>query len=282
METYCKAFDSRQEFRMEYRLKRYDGKHCWILDTGVPRFWSDGTFAGYIGSCIDISEQKEAAEALRQSHDDLRNLAAKLIRAQEEERRRIAREMHDDWTQRLAVLAIETTKLERQLKLSPPGRSQLQGIREELVKLSDAVHDLSRQLHPSILDDLGLVEALRSECASFSRREGIAVDYQPGEIPTSLGNEMAMCIYRVAQEALRNIGRHAAVKHASVSLAVLDSELVLRVQDQGIGFDPASNRGQPGLGLESMHERARLAGADLSVQSTPGKGTTIAVRAPLR
>src|SRR5262249_52876033 len=156
----------------------------------------------------------------RLSHQGLRQLAAKLIRAQEAERRRIAREMHDDWTQRLAVLAIETTKLEQHLKLSSPGRAQLHGIREELVRLSEDVHDLSRQLHPSILDDLGLTESLRSECAGYSRREKIEVVYTTEGVPAAVPKDIALSIYRMAQEALRNIARHAAVKKAWVSLTV--------------------------------------------------------------
>ena len=229
---------------------------------------------------------------LCQARERMGQLAAKLIRAQEEERRRIAREMHDDWTQRLAVLAIETTKLEQELKLSQPGKTRFRVIREGLVTLSEDVHALSRQLHPSILDDLGLVEAVRSECASFTRRERIAVVYHPEEIPAGIPKDVAMCIYRVTQEALRNIARHAAVKTAWVSLNVVTrggtngsstnlAELELRIEDKGAGFDPASKRPQPGLGLASMEERVRLVGATLSVTSAVGRGTTIVVRVPL-
>src|SRR5207249_2749009 len=131
-------------------------------------------------------------------------------------------------------------------------------MQEQLVALSEDVHALSRQLHPSILDDLGLVEALRSECASFSRREGIAVDYRPEEIPTTLSADVALGVYRVAQEALRNVAKHAAVNEARVSLVVAGSELLLRVRDEGVGFDPAGVPSEPGLGLSSMEERARL------------------------
>jgi signal transduction histidine kinase len=176
----------------------------------------------------------------------------------------------------------------------------------QLVALAEDVHALSRQLHPSILDDLGLVEALRSECASFTRREGIAVHYRPGEIATPLPRDIALCVYRVAQEALRNLAKHAAAREAWVTLAITPSptrgeggeglhpsalvgeglgvrgpELVLRVQDQGVGFDPAGLRSQPGLGLSSMEERVRLVGAELVVASAPGQGTTVEVRFPL-
>jgi len=220
-------------------------------------------------------------QSLRQTREGLRRLAAKLLHAQEEERRRIAREMHDDWTQRLALLGIDMAKLERHLGAPEKALPLLRTMQEQLVGLSEDVHALSRQLHPSILDDLGLVEALRSECASFSRRERIAVVYRPEVVPIGLPKEVALCVYRVAQEALRNIGKHAAVNEAWVTLAATGSELLLRVQDKGVGFDPADVRSQPGLGLSSMEERVRLVQANLSVTSALGRGTTVEVRVPL-
>jgi signal transduction histidine kinase len=217
---------------------------------------------------------------LRQSKEQLRQLAGRLLHAQEEERRRIAREMHDDWTQRLAMLGIDAAKLERHLGTSEKALALLQTMREQLVSLCEDVHDLSRQLHPSILDDLGLVEALRSECAGFSRREGIAVDYRPGNVPANVPRDTALCIYRVAQEALRNVAKHAGVNVASVALVAAGPEMCLRIQDNGAGFEPESLRSQPGLGLSSMAERVRLIEGKLSITSAPGTGTTIEVRVP--
>jgi signal transduction histidine kinase len=219
--------------------------------------------------------------ALRQTNQSINELIALLIHAQEEERRRVAREMHDDWTQRLAILAIEASVSENQLDPSSPGRAQLQHIREALVTLSEDVHALSRQLHPAILDDLGLVEALRSECASFSRREGIVLDYRPHEPPPGVSKEAALCLYRAAQEALRNVARHAGVNEARMSLTTDGSELVLVVQDRGVGFEPAARQLQPGIGLYSMGERVRLVRGVLAVRSSPGRGTTVEVRVPV-
>jgi PAS domain S-box-containing protein len=288
LHTYGEAFDARQEFRMEYRLQRFDGEYRWILDTGAPRFGPDGTFEGYIGSCIDVTDQKQVEEtlrareqSLRQTREGFRKLAARLLHAQEEERRRIAREMHDDWTQRLALLGIDMARLEKHLGAPEKALPLLRAMQGELVALSEDVHALSRQLHPSILDDLGLVEALRSECASFSRREGVAVFYRPEEVPAGLPKDVALCVYRVAQEALRNVAKHAAVNEAWVTLAAAGPDLVLRVQDEGVGFEPAGVRSQPGLGLSSMEERVRLVQAHLAVTSAPGQGTTVEVRVPL-
>ncbi len=219
-------------------------------------------------------------ELLRKNQDELRLLAGRLLQSQEDERARIAREMHDDWTQRLAVLAIDAARLETQLDPSSNAHGQLQGMRGELVRLSEDVHALSRHLHPSILDDLGLVAALRSECASVTRREGLAVAYRSDDVNPSLPKDVALCVYRVAQEALRNVVKHAGTDEARVSLVGSGRELVLTIQDRGVGFDAAGVRSRAGLGLSSMEERVRLVRAQISVDSEPGRGTTVTVRFP--
>jgi len=288
-EVYVSSFDARQEFTMEYRLRRYDGEYCWVLDTGVPRFAPDGTFLGYIGSAIDITGRKRTEEALRaseaalrKSHDELQELPGKLLAAQEEERRRVARELHDDLTQRLAVVAIEAGKLEQQLQgVSEPVLERLRRMKEQMIELSAVVHGISRQLHPSILDDLGLVNAIEAECMNFSQREGIQVKFTSKNVPATLPRDLALCLYRIAQESLRNIAKHAKTDKAVVVLAGTDGGILLSVRDYGMGFDPARVRGNGGLGLISMAERVRLIQGDLSVESRPGQGTRIEVRVPL-
>jgi two-component system, sensor histidine kinase and response regulator len=222
----------------------------------------------------DVTERRHAEEAVRR-------LAGRLLTAQEEERRRVAREMHDDLTQRLAVLAIEAGRLEQELASSGKDSGRLRSMKDQLIRLSTDVHALSRQLHPSILDDLGLADALRSECGSFSQREGIAVRCSLEEVPRGISRDVALCLYRVAQEGLRNIAKHAKAKEAIVSLAASDEGILLSIEDAGAGFVPGQVSGKPGLGLASMEERARLIGGDLSIRSEPGKGTLIEVWAPL-
>ena len=220
-------------------------------------------------------------QTLRMAKERLQQLAGQLMDAQEQERRRVAREMHDDWSQRLAVLGMDLAKLEGELQSPRRAESILQALQEQLTSLSADIHALSHQLHPSILEDLGLVEAIRSECDSVSTREGHAIDFQHDQVPPVLSKPVALCIYRVAQEGLRNVVKHAGVNEATVNLSADGSELRLEVQDHGAGFDPENGSEPHGLGLSSMAERVLLVGGRFSVSSTPGRGTTIEVCVPL-
>ena len=238
---------------------------------------------------VNALQRKQAEEAsreneriLRQNESDLRKLAGRLIYAQEEERSRIARELHDDLAQRLAVFAIDVGRLEQQLMDPPvPFREELHEMQNGIVRISQDVHSLSRQLHPSILDDLGLIKAAESECTSFSRREGIEVVFNHENIPRGIPKDVSLSLYRIIQEGLRNISKHACAEHISVSLKGRGHDVLLSVQDDGIGFDSAEVREKPGLGFSSMRERARLIHGEFFIKSQPEKGTVITVRAPL-
>jgi len=228
-------------------------------------------------------ELQRAHHALLNSQEDFRNLAGKLLSAQESERRRLAREMHDDLTQRLAVLAIDIGKIERDFQnTESPVVENLQRVREGLVNLSGDIHAISRQLHPSILEDLGLVDAVKSECISFSRREGIAVDYRNEGVPPKISADVAICIYRIVQEGLRNIAKHSGATQLQISLIGKDDSIHLTIKDQGAGFDLKETEKKLGLGLVSMQERVRLIQGNISIESRPGKGTVINVRASLK
>jgi signal transduction histidine kinase len=225
---------------------------------------------------------RESERILRQNENDLRRLAGRLISAQEEERSRLARELHDDLAQRLAVFAIEVGKLEKQLTDPPaPVQEELREMKKDIIKISQDVHSLSRQLHPSILDDLGIIRAVESECTSFSRREGIEIVFNHENIPRVIPKNVSLSLYRIIQEGLNNISKHACAEHISVSLKGIDHDVLLSVQDDGIGFDSAEVKEKPGLGLSSIRERVRLIHGELSIQSQQKEGTLISVRVPL-
>jgi PAS domain S-box-containing protein len=288
---YGTAFDKREPFSMEYLLRRADGEYRWVYDKGSPHFSPVGDFLGYIGSCIDITERKQAEEALkgsetalRNSQKDLRRLAGRLIAAQEEELSRLSRELHDDLTQSLAVLAIEAGKLELELKQAPKPFSfasqKIRQMKDELIRVSGDVHHISRQLHPSILDDLGLVRAIESECAMLLKRDNLQIAFVKENAPSRIPRDIALCLYRIVQESLRNITRHSRADCAEILLKAADNRICLTISDKGVGFDPLDVRLKPGLGLASMRERVHLIGGDFSIKTQPGQGTVINVCVP--
>jgi signal transduction histidine kinase len=228
---------------------------------------------------------RENEAALRNSKKDLQRLAGRLISAQEEELRRLSRELHDDLTQRLAVLAIEAGKLELEVNKRPERCAEIAHaaaqIKEQLIKVSEDVHTISRQIHPTILDDLGLVRAIESECAAVMRRHPVGITFRHENVPDELSDDIALCLYRVVQEGLRNIANHSRSESCMIFLKGDDHDLCLSVSDDGIGFDPLVVRSMPGLGLSSMRERVQLIEGDFSIRSQPGQGTVIKVCVPL-
>lgn len=401
--AYSTAFDAQRRFRVEYRLRRADGEFRWILDDGVPRFTPGGVLAGYIGSCIDITEERRAEEErqkfvsladrslefigmcdlefrpfyvnsagmrlvgldnleaacrievqnyffpedqefisndffprvlhdghgeveirfrhfktgkaiwmlwnvfgifdsggqhigwatvsvditerkrvereLQESRQELRALAGRLISAEEEERKRISRELHDDLSQKLALLAFDTGDL----RMKPPPSvnqitEQLGGIQTRVVQLSEEVRRISHRLHPSILEDLGLTAALSELCEEFSTREGMEVLFEHEAIPRVLPVAVASCLYRVAQEALHNVLKHAHAGRARLRLSGSPRGIHLSIHDPGVGFDAAA---RSGLGIVSMKERIHLVQGEFSIHSEAKQGTEVSVFVPL-
>lgn len=229
----------------------------------------------------DALAHAHADAALNTSRSEARALAGRLLTAQEDERKRLAREMHDDICQRLAASAIEAGNLEQQLSDAESAQKTAACLKNHLIGLSDDIHCVSRQLHPTILDDLGLEEAIRAECHRLAEREGIGVQFHGGGLPDRPPPDIALCVYRVAQEALRNAVRHGKCERVELTLRADPEFLYLEVRDLGCGFRVEDTRGKPGLGLISMKERAHLVGGEISISSLPGQGTSIALRAPL-
>jgi PAS domain S-box-containing protein len=404
--TYSASFDARRRYRMEYRLRRADGEYRWVLGDGAPRFTSGGIFAGYIGSCIDITERRRAEEerqkfvsladrslefvglcdldfrpfyintaglrlvgldnieaacqikvqdyffpedqpfitneffprvlrdgygkveirfrhfktgeaiwmiynvfsicdapgatvgwatvsvniterrraehALQQSRQELRALAGRLINADEEARKTISRELHDDLSQKLALLAFDTSSL----VLSPPPsveemKEPLRNLQNRVVQLSQDVRQISHQLHPTILEDLGLTAALSELCDEFSVREGIQVAFEQEAMPKALPVELASCLYRVVQEALHNVSKHARASQVRLKASGSPEGIHLSIHDTGVGFDSEAGLSQHGLGIVSMKERVQLVQGEFSIHSKPGRGTEVTVFVPL-
>ncbi len=278
------AFDSRQLERWKIQPSRLPPFSEIRFET--PTVWANyrwpllgglGIFALQSALIVGLLLQRRQR---RSAEHEVRSLHGRLLATYEQERRRLARELHDDLTQRLARLAIDAAQVERQHPMLE-GDSTLRLMREELVRLSDDVHALSRQLHPSILDDLGLADALRSEVERFARTERVEVELRLAEAPAELPSESALCLYRVAQEALRNVAHHAHARRVAVVLRSADGALELGVSDDGVGFEPGAGRRGPGLGHVSLRERLHLVGGQLEISSVPGGGTIVLARVPL-
>ncbi len=239
---------------------------------------------------IEVMERKQAQESLEvsrrvieHSRGELRALADRLLVVQEEERRRISRELHDDINQRLAMLAVEVEVLEQRLSSSPEqsGRA-LRAIHDRVVELSDDVRHLAYQFHPSVLDDLGLPVALQRLVDDVAAHSGIKGIFTPRKVPEALPQEVATCLYRVAQEGLANVVKHAGAAQVEVELAGGEDSITLSVRDDGRGFDAERIRdSRTSLGLVSMHERVHMVNGTCEITSQPGHGTQVAVSVPL-
>jgi PAS domain S-box-containing protein len=273
--TFSAAFDARAEFEMEYRLRRFDGTYRWVVDYGIPRFESNGTFCGYISRCVDITDRKLSEESLH-------NLSGLLIKAQEEERVRIARELHDDFCQRLALLSIGLEQLYKRIPVSNvEERAMIEEVLKGMEELSTDLHSLSHQLHSSKLDLVGLVPALCSLCKELGEKYEIKLQFTKQGFPIEIPKEVALCLFRVAQEALGNVVKHSGAKSAQVALGANGNDVSLRISDKGRGFDTALMNQDGGIGLRGMSERLRIVGGRFRVISQLSEGTEILVEVPL-
>jgi len=269
-----KMFEQREPFQMEHRLRRHDGVYRWMVTAGVPRY-NDRSFVGYIGTAVDITERKLAEEALSA-------VSQKLIEAHEEERTRIARELHDDVTQRLALVAMRLGCLKQAPSASEAElKREIGEVSQEIANLAADIQVLSHGLHPGKLELLGLEAAAAGFCEEFSSRHGVTLDVHFENIPKALPPEISLCLYRVLQEALQNVAKHSASQHAHVSLNGQIDTINLTVRDSGAGFDLHEAMRGPGLGLTSMKERLKVIEGQLAIQSQRGRGTMIQAVAPL-
>ncbi|MGA7137166.1 MAG: ATP-binding protein [Terriglobales bacterium] len=232
--------------------------------------------AGCVVTHTDITQRKqEERERLA--------LSGQLIHAQEEERSRLARELHDDFNQRLAMFAFDLERVSQMIPDSPlEARERLRDLWNRAAELGDDLHSLSHRLHSSTLQSLGLASGLSSLCQEFSEQQGIQVDFAHENISRGINPDVALCIFRIVQEALRNVKKHSGANRAEVYVCGEDRQLYLSVSDAGIGFDNRQPSNRAGLGIRSMEERLRLLGGRIDIVSQRNRGTTLNVHLPCK
>jgi signal transduction histidine kinase len=266
-----RAVDTGAVYSTEYRVVLPGGSHRWIASQGRIDV-NDGRPRRMLGVCIDITEQRHAELAAR-------DLGGRLINAQEDERRRIARDLHDDLSQRLALMSVELDLLSRDVSGGASSRI-VTTLASQVRSISSEIHKLSYQLHPAKLDQLGFVTAARSWCRDVAQQSGVPIEFAADCLPEDVSPDIALCLFRIIQEGLRNVVRHSGAGLARVELRADQHGLRLTIADDGQGFDPRAAAQTAGLGLVSMQERARLVHGTIDVQSQSGEGTSIVVGVP--
>jgi signal transduction histidine kinase len=262
-------------YQTSYRVLRPDGRAIWLEANGRVLFDDQGRMLRIIGLVADVTNRKVAEEALS-------NVSRRMIEAQEQERTRIARELHDDIGQRLALLTIELERLqENPPNLSPEVRGRIGKLREQTSEIATDIQALSHELHSSKLDYLGIAAAVRGFCKDFGKQQKMEIVCKTCDLPRPLPRDISLCLFRVLQEALNNSAKHSGAQQCVVQLWATSEEIHLRVSDSGAGFDSEAAKRSRGLGLISMEERLKLLNGTLSIASQLKRGTTIHARVPL-
>lgn len=261
--------------RVEKRCLHKTGRIVYTESSGSLIRNSHGDPQYFVGEVLDVTKRKEAEQTIA-------SINRRLVEAQEAERARIARDLHDDVNQRIALAAtdIET------LKQHPPTSTielqhRLSEVWQQLIAVSTGVQSISHQLHSPQLEYLGIVAAIRSFCREFSARTNVEINFTTEDVPNHVPHDVSLCLFRIVQEALQNATKHSQVRHFEVALRSSVNQLHLTVSDRGIGFDADKPTPQTGLGLISMRERVRLVNGAISIESKPMGGTTIHVRVPI-
>jgi len=273
LSTFRKRTRPAENFELTFRMIGSDGRVAWVqnLVSVMPENGVSGRMHGFM---IDISERKRVEETLKL-------LGSRLIAAQEEERKRIARELHDDLNQRMAVLSIELEQLSQKIGKSLGLGKRVHKIQLQAQEISSDLHRLSYKLHPSKLDHLGLAAAVKSLCDELSLSGKLKVHFHQSGVPADLPKDVTLCLFRIAQETLRNCVKHSGAEFVQLLLTKTNHAIRLSISDNGCGFDRRSDLMDKGLGFISMHERLRLVGGEIKICSEPQRGTRIDVLVPL-
>jgi len=258
-----------------------DGSTHWEANF-IPEFGENEAAESVLLVARDITEEKRLEQTAKSYANEVQALAASLITAQDEERRRVARELHDNIGQQLASLSVDIGMLLNKPPAAKETQRRLKSIQARVADASDLTTQLAHQMHPSTLENLGLAVALQNLCLHFSERHPeIALQFEERAAPAAIPREVASCLYRIAQESLQNVTKHSRAKHVSVALESDRAGISMTVADDGVGFDLSAARGRGGLGLVAMEERTRLVNGNLTVTAQPGHGTQISLHVPL-
>jgi len=273
-----RAAENRSPFTSEYRLRRADGQYRWVIGHGSPRLGPSGELIGYVGSCADITDEKQQQ---RESEEQLRQLAARVQTAREEERANLARELHDELGQTLTAIKLELRRTTSALRSDRVDRQTVDRV-QSLTGLVDiglsTVKRIATNLRPATLDHLGLAAAMRWEASAFRASTGIRCYLRAARESTGLTSDQQTVVFRIFQEALTNVMRHAHASAVYVTLAERKGTFELRIRDNGRGIKDADLTHPRAIGLLGMRERAALIGGAFAISGQPGKGTVITVR----
>jgi signal transduction histidine kinase len=262
-------------YQTSFRVVRPDGSVIWLEDAGRAYFDTKDRIVRIVGIVADVTGRKRGEEALA-------SLPQRLIEAQEQERARIARDLHDDIGQRLAMFTIELERLqENSPDLPVEVRSGMGELQKQTSQIATDIQSLSHELHSSKLEYLGLAAAMRGFCKEFGEQQNVEIDFKVHDLPSPLSADISLCLFRVLQEALQNSAKHSGVRNVEVGLWGASGEIHLAVSDSGAGFDSEVVKENRGLGLISMEERLKLVKGTFSIESQPKRGTTIHARVPL-
>ena len=295
-ELIDRSFRDGQPFDFEERIVRPDGSIQTLHSQGQWSFDDNRQPVKLVGICQDITERKQVEQELRaanaalaeelkertRAEKEIQALTARLITAQEEERTRIARELHDDLSQQIATLSIAASNLKKNIAPEDAeARVQSERIQQKLVQLAEGIRRLSHNLHPAVLEHSGLGAALRSYASEFSTLTGMTISFRAEGSFERLPVAVALCLYRIAQEALQNVLKHARVDQAELAITGSAESVSLTVSDRGAGIDTLRASIPQGLGLVNIKERTRLVNGTLSIASQPNQGTTLNITVPI-
>ena len=262
------------EFHNEYSGPGLSGTSWFVVHAGRLDIPGTSGFFRVLVNSVDVTHA-------RQTEETLRDLGGRLITAQEEERSRVARELHDDLNQRMALLSVELEQLSQRMPASQNNlRLSINNVWARAQEISSEIHRVAYQLHPSKLDHLGLVAAVKSHCLELAAHHEIKISFKEKGCGGLIPKDVTLCLFRVVQESFRNVIKHSGAREASVVLAGTPHVIYLSVSDTGRGFDVHSSESKNGLGLISMRERLRLVGGVISIHST-SRGTKVEVSVPL-